>query len=157
MLTEKKINMKCKVVFSLAAAFCAMALNLGCSINPLADSEAGNPTVISTAALINMPSSLANPIAGQEHSSRPYSEDEAENIYSFILLQNYFVNELVNGEILSVRWLIEEYIAKLPWGIIKKMPGGYITDSALYHFEAVYNENGELPYYAMIEYTLPGS
>ena len=157
MWTEKKIHLKCKVVLSLVAAVTVVVFNLGCSINPLADSEAGNPTVISTAALINMPSSLANPIAEQECMSRPYSEDEAENIYSFILLQNYFVNELINGDILSVRWLIEEYIAKLPWGIIKKMPGGYIADSAFYHFEAIYNANQELPYYAMIEYTLPGS
>ncbi len=160
MPTEKKTNMKCKVVLSLVAAVIAFFLNGGCSINPLADSEAGNPSVISTAALINMPSSLANPFVrpeGRNLAGSPNSEDEAENIYSFILLQNYFVNELINGDILSVRWLIEEYIAKLPWNIIKKMPGGYIEDSATYHFEAIYNENQELPYYTLVEYTLPGS
>ena len=160
MLTEKKIEMKYRVILFLVVAVSAIFLNSGCSINPLADSEAGNPTVISSSALINMPTSLAdNSITSLRTglANRTTDDDEAENIYDFIRLQNYFVNELINGDVLSIRWLIEEYIAKLPWNIIKHMPGGYIYDSLYYHYEAIYNVNSALPYSVLIEYTLPGS
>lgn len=160
MLTEKKIEMKYRVILFLVVAVSAIFLNGGCSINPLADSEAGNPTVISSSALINMPTSLAdNSITSLRTglANRTTDDDEAENIYDFIRLQNYFVNELINGDVLSIRWLIEEYIAKLPWNIIKHMPGGYIYDSLYYHYEATYNVNSALPYSVLIEYTLPGS
>lgn len=160
MLTEEKMKMKYRVILFLVVAVSAIFLNSGCSINPLVDSEAGNPTVISSSALINMPTSLAdNSITSLRTglANRTTDDDEAENIYDFIRLQNYFVNELINGDVLSIRWLIEEHIAKLPWNIIKHMPGGYIYDSLYYHYEAIYNVNSALPYSVLIEYILPGS
>ena len=159
MLTEKKMKMKYRTVLSLVIAISAIFLHVGCSLNPLADSEAGNPTVISTAALINMPTSLADSsiITLRMDIADWASEDEAENIYEFIRLQNYFVNELINGDVLSIRWLIKQYIAKLPWGIIKKLPQGYLYDSLYYHSEAIYYASSALPYSVLIEYTLPGS
>ena len=46
---------------TMAAA--AALLNIRCSINPVADSEAGNPVILSSAALITMPTSLASAYA----------------------------------------------------------------------------------------------
>ena len=160
MLTEKKIEMKYRVILFLVVAVITIFLNGGCSINPLADSEAGNPSVISSSALINMPTSLAdNSITSLRTglANRTTDDDKAENIYDFIRLQNYFVNELINGDVLSVRWLIEEHIATLPWNSIKKMPGGYLYDTTYYHYEAIYDVNSALPYSVLMEYTLPGS
>lgn len=126
----------------------------GCSTGVnTADSEAGNPH-ISSAALIKMPSSIADSV-NFNLTSRQILKDKALAIYDFIRLQNYIVNELVNGEIGSVRFIIESCIADLNWRIIKKL-GFYEADSGYSHLVAEYNENKILPYGVLFEYTEPG-
>lgn len=130
---------------------CAVCLMVGCSINPIADSEAGNPTVISSSALINLPTSIANNSFTLKRASQI---DKAENIYLLLRLQNYLVNELINGDTLSVRWLIDDFIAQLPWYYIIQA-GSYSLDSLTFHFEATYEATRPLPYEVSISYNVP--
>jgi hypothetical protein len=149
MTNGKKIVTKCNNILTVTLLVFVLLFFESCSIGRIADSEAGNP-VITAGVLINMPSSLASAL------KRAPTADQAEDIYTGIRLQNYWVNQLVNGQFPSARWLIEEYIAKLPWEIIKAT-GDFHTDSSLYIYEASYNADLPLPYRAHIRYTLPGS
>ncbi len=126
-------------------------LNGSCAKNPVADSEAGNPVVISTSALINLPSSISD--VQKEGNLR--SGIEAESIYNFIREQNYFVNELVNGEYLSIRQIIN-YIATFPWQHIKKVLEYTVnTDTTL--FSASYSPTDSFPYKVNIENIIVGA
>lgn len=113
------------------------------------DSEAGNPG-ITTAGLINMPTSVA-----QANSSRA-AKDAVDDLYSYILDQNYFVNELINGDNpASVKSLLEE-MATLPWEYITKW-GNYDTTIGTEKFAMTYTENDTLPYYTFIADTAAGN
>jgi len=152
-------NLMIKLFACMTLAAFTVLLNIRCSINPVADSEAGNPVILSSTALINIPTSLASAAIERNTDqpfTRPAGNDKARDIYSFIRLQNFYVNELVNGNSLSVKWLIEHYIAKLPWKLIR-LNGSLSSDSSLYHFEAHYDPDSALPYSATISYSLPGS
>lgn len=113
------------------------------------DSEAGNPG-ITTAGLISMPTSIA------QSSSNRAAKDNINELYSYILDQNYFVNELINGNHdASVKSLLEE-MATLPWKFIVKW-GNYDTTIGTQRFTMTYSENSELPYYVLISDTIPGA
>ena len=131
----------------LSVTILLLLLFENCSTD-VADSEAGNP-IITADVLINMPRSLAD-------TTIIPPADLADGIYAGIRLHNYSVNRLVNGEYLSVKWLINTYVANLPWEHIKSV-GGYTSDSSVFIYEASYNANLPLPYRAHIRYTLPGS
>lgn len=113
------------------------------------DSEAGNPG-ITTAGLINMPTSVA-----QANRSRA-AKDAVDELYSYILDQNYFVNELINGDNpASVKSLLKE-MTTLPWDYITKW-GNYDTTIGTEKFAMTYTENAALPYYTFIADTTAGS
>lgn len=147
-----------KAIVSFVSALffaCTFALLAGCSLNPVADSEAGNPSVISTAALIEIPSSLIKTGTNDfNRQQRIIEDDPAESLYDIVRFHNYFVNELVNGDSNSVRVFINQFIAKLPWKQIEEI-GSYIADSAYFHFEATYKAAEQLPCTVLIENKLP--
>jgi len=133
----------------------ALVLFTGCTLNPIADSEAGNPTVVSASALINLPTSLAlDSLSIWRNSRQQDVKDNADNIYDIIRVQNYFVNELVNGDSMSIRSFLEEEIAQLPWNYIIKT-GSYIFDTLTYHFEATYTAAAAFPYQVYAFYNDP--
>lgn len=113
------------------------------------DSEAGNPG-ITTAGLINMPTSVA------QTSRKRAATDVVEELYSYILDQNYFVNELINGDHDgSVKSLLKE-METLPWDLIVKW-GNYDTTIGTERFAMSYSENAALPYNVLISDTAAGN
>jgi hypothetical protein len=115
-----------------------------CSVNNLTGSETGNPSVISSAVLIRMPTSLTSAI-----SSR--SKDNADNIYSFIRAQNHFVNQLVNGGAFSIKWVIDSLVAPLPWNYIQQLGTWKDTSTDSVVFEATYRPGDTLKYIVILE------
>ncbi len=131
-----------------------LALFTGCSL-PVADSEAGNPTVISANTLIQLPSALTKdspPVTGS--SPRQSNNDLAVIIYESVRYQNYFVNELVNGSDQSIKTFLEEDIRRLPWPYIKEH-GVLLYDSASFHFEATFDKTLELSHQVTIKFNDP--
>ncbi len=138
----KKINSYIIILMAFTLLFC-----WGCTNT--VDSEAGNPG-ITTAGLINMPTSVA------QVSTRRAATDVVEELYSYILDQNYFVNELINGNHEgSVKSLLKE-METLPWNLIVKW-GNYDTTIGTERFAMSYSENKALPYYALISDTAAGN
>lgn len=113
------------------------------------DSEVGNPG-ITTAGLINMPTSVA------QSSFNRATSDIIDETYSYILDQNHFVNELINGDYNgSVKSLLNE-MATLPWNHIIKW-GNYDTTIGTERFAMTYTEGSELPYYVLLSDTTAGN
>lgn len=153
MSINEKLKMNFRFILPSIVVIFIILFYERCTLN-VVDSEAGNPSVISSNALINLPSSIAD-APGIAAEKRFDGIDEAEKIYNFIRLQNYFVNELINNEEFGVRHIIKDFLAKLPWKFIMDN-GNYIADSSTFHFEAIYDTNAALPYIVLIQDTLPG-
>ena len=118
-----------------------------CSTPGLTGSETGNPTVISSAALIKMPTSLTGffPV---------HDADNAISIYNIIRKQNQFVNELVNGEGLSVKNWITFINDSIPWNYIQQIGSFKDTSPSGVYFEASYKQSDSLKYLVVLG-TLP--
>lgn len=118
-----------------------------CSTAGLTGSETGNPTVISSAALIRMPTSLTGffPVR---------NTDNAMSIYNIIRKQNLIVNELVNGEGLSVKKWIMFINDSIPWNYIQQIGSYKDTSPSGVYFEASYKQADSLKYLVVLG-TLP--
>ncbi|MBN1980797.1 MAG: hypothetical protein JW795_04660 [Chitinivibrionales bacterium] len=103
-----------------------IALIAGCSGGSIANSEAGNTTVINTTGLIRMPSSLATESGSIPFM--PFFTDKSDTLHSLVRRQNYFVNQLITGPGVSVAWMIDSFVSPLPW---KKIIAGSPFDTTI--------------------------
>jgi hypothetical protein len=140
--------------FAPSILLCCLAAITGCSLNPVADSEAGNPSIVLADALISLPTALAADTAQPAKSRQAAAVDPAGNLYSFIRLQNFFVNTLINGDSMSIRSFLEKDCAQLPWRYIVEQ-GRYSVDSLSLRTEAAYERNKTLPYSVTLSFDHP--
>lgn len=133
----------------IGIGICALLAVTCTSNNPLANSEAGNPTII-TEALIDLPSSIADYHSSVVPLRKSNRSDKALHVYDHIRAQTWFVNQLINGDDNSVRHFFNNFIMKLDWKHIKTAGSvEIITDTVT--LKASYTETDSFPYTVFME------